>query len=690
MSPRLLSVRTFICWLAIALGSAGASAQVTPPACVRLDTLLVMPLGTAEELRDYKKLREQMPDRSSTLLIAELERWFAAADSLGLVEDQIKAARQLVDRLRLDGLGSREYMWYADFLTIHLADVPAEEQFGVHNAIGNAKEAAGDLATALRYFVAAYKAAHPDSTHLQIYGLGNMAYVYLATGDTVSAQTAFKTTIGLSAALVNEQERYYNNVYDYCALGDIYRGRGLCDSADYYYRGCTKAFQGVDAGSGRFTEVEKLGRSAMAYSALFAEDFPAVEQQLDTLGRIYPEVAILLRVRMLEQQGRVEDAYRVLAQAEWNDDQSRDERLDLLIRLGRATGHDAEAATYATELIGDQRRQVKQAQQSLADLSATHLEAFERERLAIAQRYADELALLQSRQRVWFAVLGLLFSLVLASWALWRYRRSHRRSENLSELVDRQNEDLTIANHALESKVSELLEFNHLLSHDLREPLRSISGFVDLLVRRARNYPDLAEDLTFLSAATRQLKDLHAGVERLRKTKELRVRREPLDLSTLTERLVESFRAQAPAARIDLRVPESSVTIVTDPMILQTILWELLSNAVKFNPTDAPAVYVELYTHHGTTVLAVEDEGIGMEARYHTQIFEVFKRLNRREEFAGAGMGLAVAKTAATRLGAELSLARSVVTEGSRFTLALPRAAVEQTATIDPRQAWVA
>src|SRR5207244_1419981 len=113
-------------------------------------------------------------------------------------------------------------------------------------------------------------------------------------------------------------------------------------------------------------------------------------------------------------------------------------------------------------------------------------------------------------------------------------------------------------------------------------------------------------------------------------------------------------------------------TVQGNPALLDQVLTNLLSNAVKFvAPGVRPRVTVRSERRDGRVLLWVEDNGIGIAAEFREQIFGIFQRLNREEDYPGTGIGLAIVRKAMERMGGKVGV-ESTPDQGSRFWIELP------------------
>src|SRR6185437_86315 len=219
----------------------------------------------------------------------------------------------------------------------------------------------------------------------------------------------------------------------------------------------------------------------------------------------------------------------------------------------------------------------------------------------------------------------------------------------------------------MESKNKELEQFAYVASHDLQEPLRTISGFVDLLKKDYRDRLDKNGHtyLDFLSQASDRMKTLIKDLldySRIGREKEAM----PVDCNLLLEEVL---------ADLGETIRENGARIHSDPLPslraypteLKLLFQNLITNAIKFRqPGSCPEISISALLIDGQWRFVIKDNGIGIEKYFLERIFIIFQRLHTRDQYEGSGIGLAHCKKIAGLHGGRI-WAESQPGQGSRF-----------------------
>lgn len=219
------------------------------------------------------------------------------------------------------------------------------------------------------------------------------------------------------------------------------------------------------------------------------------------------------------------------------------------------------------------------------------------------------------------------------------------RKQAESDLAAR-GDELGRLNAELTRSNDELDQFAHIASHDLSEPLRSISGFVQLLGRRYEGQLDDEAD-HFIARTVEGTVRMQALISDLLSYSEVARTRVPfveVDCRGLMATTLETLSASAGEHGTDIVVGQMPM-VLGNPARLRQLFQNVVGNAVKFSATaDAPRVTVDARRAVDVHEFSVTDNGIGIEPQYRERVFRMFQRLNRREEFGGTGIGLPIAK----------------------------------------------
>jgi signal transduction histidine kinase len=212
-------------------------------------------------------------------------------------------------------------------------------------------------------------------------------------------------------------------------------------------------------------------------------------------------------------------------------------------------------------------------------------------------------------------------------------------------------------------------------SHELRTPLASLQGMLELLERDLiTEPPDLGDARAQAHRAQHQAQRLRGLASDLldlsRLDAEVELRSEPIELHELCRAVIAEFDLRVGSRRIELRAEGSPVWAMADPGSLARVIRILVDNALRFSAADEN-VAVTVGREGGAAAIAVEDRGPGVPAEDAELIFERFRRGSNHGADGGFGLGLAIGRELARRMGGELVLTagREV---GARFVLRLP------------------
>ena len=251
-------------------------------------------------------------------------------------------------------------------------------------------------------------------------------------------------------------------------------------------------------------------------------------------------------------------------------------------------------------------------------------------------------------------------------------RRARRKAEQ--ERL-RQAQQLELHVHELYRSNKELERFAYVAAHDLQEPLRILTTHSQLLERRLQDRLDResAEILATMRSSAIRMESLIRGLLMYsRAIHDTEDRRELIDAAaTVRQVLQETLAVRIEESGAAVHIGELP-SVYADRNGLRQIFHNLLSNALKYrHPDRPPRLRIDASSDNGHHVFTVQDNGIGIEEKSFTRIFEIFRRLHSEHEYPGAGVGLSVANRIVERLGGRMWV-DSKPGEGSTFCFSLP------------------
>jgi light-regulated signal transduction histidine kinase (bacteriophytochrome) len=279
------------------------------------------------------------------------------------------------------------------------------------------------------------------------------------------------------------------------------------------------------------------------------------------------------------------------------------------------------------------------------------------------------------RERALLAVLGVG---ALVGWRRGRRARSERQrmlDEARFARARAMVAERKLATHTgeLERSNRDLEQFAYVASHDLSEPLHTVSGFVRLLEARykGRLDEDADEFIRFAVDGVQRMQRLIDDLLRFSRVGRAEAARDAVDLATLVPQVLEGLRDAIDRSAADVQVDALPVVLGDGPQLAQ-LFQNLLSNALKF--TDGHAAHVRLTAQPSAELweLAVIDHGIGIDPTAARRIFQVFQRLHTAEAYDGTGIGLAICERIVERHGGRIWVEPGPGGVGSAFRFTLP------------------
>lgn len=238
----------------------------------------------------------------------------------------------------------------------------------------------------------------------------------------------------------------------------------------------------------------------------------------------------------------------------------------------------------------------------------------------------------------------------------------------LEQRVKNRTTELEAANKALEA-------FSYSVSHDLRAPLRSITGFIDILQSSLNDKITSADSaiINRIQNSAVHMEKLIDGLLALSRTGKQALQKTSVPMTGIVQNLCNNLREENPGRKIDFRItplPDA----VADRILITQVWANLLSNAVKYTgKKDEAVIDIGYEETDGTIIYFVKDNGAGFDMTYAGKLFGVFQRMHSQKEFEGIGVGLSLAERIVTRHDGKI-WAQAIRGEGATFFFSLPKA----------------
>ncbi|MCH7403643.1 hybrid sensor histidine kinase/response regulator [Belliella kenyensis] len=257
----------------------------------------------------------------------------------------------------------------------------------------------------------------------------------------------------------------------------------------------------------------------------------------------------------------------------------------------------------------------------------------------------------------------------------WNIEQIKNAIKNASEIYFTKKE-LRDKNERLHKVHSEMNQFVYSLSHELRGPLMSISG-VSKLAKMECKDPSILEYFDMIDSATLRLDDfIYKMLDFYRSTK--------IDNKVSLIKFEEIINQQLVAYKDKWKLEDVNLIVeiqqeedfYSDDAKIRVILNNLFSNAYKFQKVDAKDKFINLQVtvKDGRALIRIEDNGIGIDQKYHTEVYNLFHRATQRN--VGSGLGLYMVKESVIQMGGKIEL-NSELDEGTVFTIMLPSLTLE-------------
>jgi len=242
-------------------------------------------------------------------------------------------------------------------------------------------------------------------------------------------------------------------------------------------------------------------------------------------------------------------------------------------------------------------------------------------------------------------------------------------NNSYNQILAIQNKMMTEQNDKMAEKNEELKRFNYIISHDLKEPIRSIVALTGLLKKKIKLEESHGLPNEIISLGSR-LNNMIDDIVKFQELDKIKINSETFSLINL----VHDIESSLP---VDLKNKNHKTylsgldRIHTSKTCAYIILKNLIENGIKYN-TNVPIIEIHCQKINKEYNIKVSDNGIGIPTKFQDEVFVMFKRLNQKKQEKGTGLGLSISKKLAQKYGAQLDILESSEDSGTTFRLIMP------------------
>lgn len=372
----------------------------------------------------------------------------------------------------------------------------------------------------------------------------------------------------------------------------------------------------------------------------------------------YKELAdnLVIKTQLLITQGKYREAKPIAKEALALREQHDESLLNSYAIIQENLGNYKSAyQALRTNWDNGERKKIVDESRKIASILVE--ERLKMEKNQQQQQFQNQI----KSQKLWGAIgLLTLFVLTIASF-LYMQMKNTKKLRHL-------NNSLNQRNQALE-------QFAHITSHDLKEPVRNISSFADLLMRKSKTNKYDDDEKEYISFIQSSAKHLYRLIEAIKNFTEVSFKKYDVEEINIKEvfqiaRQNLSQLINETNSSLEFHNPESIDLVQFPKELLILTLQNLIQNGIKYNHSDAPKIEVTVLELNQEIIFKVSDDGIGIDKKFHDQIFIPFKTLQNKFQVQSSGLGLTICKNIIENHGGKIWL-ESDGNLGSNFYFSL-------------------